>query len=86
MVRPDPGTWVSWLVRRLATGPHSYQLQLRSLRLAGAAVRLGEVFTNLREKLRVVFAVFIGRAGQMRGEFQLLNRLGVLAPLQVDKP
>jgi len=68
---------------RLATGPHSYQLQLRCLRLACASVRFREVFADLAEQLSVVLAVFVGSAGQVSGEFKLLHCLRVLAPFQI---
>ena len=70
---------------RSATGPHSYQLQLRSLRLACAAIGFGKVLANFREELRVVLAIFVGSAGHVRREFKLLNRLRVLAALQINK-
>src|SRR5579864_5939944 len=74
-----------WGADRSATGPHSYQLQLGRLRLACAPVGFREVLANLREKLAVVLALVIGSAGEMRRELQLLNCLGVLASLQIDK-
>src|SRR5579884_2512025 len=70
---------------RSATGPHSYQLQLGGLRLACATVGFGKVLANLGEELRVVLAIFVRSTGHVRREFELLDGLRVLAPLQINK-